>query len=99
MDEDQRETEREREKRKEERGDKKRRRRRSEEKKGLKRKGAKGEREHAELAERVPGDAYHSYLDKCIKTTLEPPVGNIELTVRLGLRSQDTPRFLAPRFL
>lgn len=52
------------------------------------------EREHAELAERVPGDAYHSYLDKCIKTTLHflsPPLlpssplfGNIELTVRLA---------------
>lgn len=31
-------------------------------------------REHAELAKRVPGDAYHSYLDKCIKTTLYPPL-------------------------
>lgn len=38
----------------------------------------RGERERerggsAELAERVPGDAYRSYLAKCIKTTTVVP--------------------------
>lgn len=41
----------------------------------------------AELAERVPGDAYHSYLAKCIKTTTPR---NIELTELIydSLRAQ-----------
>ena len=58
------------------------------------------EREHAELAERVPGDAYHSYLDKCIKTTLHSPLSSaISNWLCDSLRSQNTPRFLAARLL
>ena len=35
------------------------------------REGGRGEeKDDAELAERVPGDAYYSYLAKCIKTVV-----------------------------
>lgn len=39
-----------------------------------------GERRSAELAERLPGDAYRSYLAKCIKTNRPVVPRNIELT-------------------